>query len=62
MAKSKKSAKKSKLNPVNFERNIMLILLVAFLISAVYLLFRNSNANIKTEIDDSSLIIEQTQE
>lgn len=64
MAKTKKSTKKTKfnINPENFERNLMFVLLIAFLVSAVVLLVRNTDSNNQAEIGEPSAAIERTEE
>jgi hypothetical protein len=62
MAKSKKQVKKYKLNPANFERNLMIVLLVAFLVSAGVLLARNIQQNNTLDIGESVPAIEQSGE
>jgi hypothetical protein len=64
MAKSKKSSKKLKLNinAANFERNLMFVLLVAFLVCAGWLLVRNNQNSGKAEVGEPQPVIEAPQE
>ena len=61
MAKSKKTTKKFSINPNNFERNLMIVLLVAFLLSSALLLVRN-NKSVKSELGEPQSAIERTAE
>lgn len=64
MAKPKKTVKKTKfnINPANFERNLMIVLLAAFLVSAGILLVRNTDANTKAQIGEPVPAIDRTAE
>lgn len=59
MAKPKKKTNKLIIKPANVEQSLMIILLIAFLISAILLLVRNNSTTPKAELGEPSAILEQ---